>query len=267
VDAIEWAQAHGASGKTEVVSDRPWALVTRVGDTWLKQCSPVQAYEIALTRTLAERWPDRIASVLATNDDRGWLLLADAGTPLTAFGDSADAWATAIPLYVELQQRETPHAFDLLAHGVPDLRPETLPARYEEWMVREPRLAPFADSFAELCASLTRASTVQHDDLHEANVYMRDGRITLLDWGDTCIAHPFATLYITCRWLARFRGDEAAERIRAAYLDGWGSDAEDELERVLPVAAFARLLQWERIGEVEAMERNLGIFLETVVGT
>lgn len=264
-DAIEWARTHGAVGDVETASEKAWARVTRVGDAWLKECAPVQRYEVALTLTLAERWPDRIAPVLAADADRGWLLLADAGTSITVFADAIDAWEAAIPLYVELQQRETPHAADFLTQGVPDLRAEALPARYEGWMEREPRLAPFAHRFAELCASLTRPPTLQHDDLHEANVFARDGRITLLDWGDTCVAHPFATMYITCRWVAHYRGDDVARRIRAAYLDAWGAD-EEELERVLPVAAFARLLQWERISDTEPLQRHLEAFLETVVG-
>jgi hypothetical protein len=53
------------------------------------------------------------------------------------------------------------------------LRAETLPARYDEWTHREPRLRPFAPCFSELCASLTRRPTVQHDDVHEANVFAR----------------------------------------------------------------------------------------------
>jgi hypothetical protein len=269
MEAIEWAHAHGAPhDEPEVVSDRPWARVTRLGHVWLKECRPVQAYEVSLTLALAARWPDRVAAVLAADPERAWLLLADAGTPLRASDDVLEAFVAALPLYAELQQGETAHAVEHLAAGVPDLRPETLPARYERWAERERRLAPFSSRFAELCDVLVqRSPTVQHDDLHTANVYGRDGRVVFLDWGDTCIAHPFATLWITFR-LVRHDYDTAwLPRLRKAYLEPWGRDLDDELDAALQVAAFARLLQWERIGETDALARNLEWFLENIAAS
>jgi hypothetical protein len=264
--AVEWACAHGADGEVELISDFSWARVTRIGDSWLKECKPVQAYEVPLTVSLAARWGDRLPPLLAHDAERGRLLLGDAGTPIAAFGDVLDAWLGALPLYAELQRRETEHADDHLAAGVPDLRAQTLPAHYGRWAEREPRLAPFAPRFAELCASLTRRPTVQHDDLHESNVYARDGRLVFLDWGDTCVAHPFGTMLITLRYVAHFHEVTWLPLLRAAYLEPWGSGLDEELDAALQVAAFARLLQWERIGDREPLERNLRMFLETVVG-
>ena len=247
----------------ELVSDQSWARVTRKGDLYLKECRPVQAYEVPLTVSLASRWPDRVPEVVDHGDD--WLLLRDAGTPIAAFGDVLDAWVAALPLYAELQQGETAHADTHLARAVPDLRPHTLPQRYAAWVDREPRLAPFAARFAELCASLTRPPTVQHDDLHESNVYARDGRLVFLDWGDTCIAHPFASMLITFRYVAHFHDASWLPTLRSAYLEPWATGLDEELDAALEVAAFARLLQWDRIGDTEPLERNLRMFLETVV--
>lgn len=267
MEALDWARAHGAPGDVEVVSEQPWARVTRIGDVWLKECAPVQAYEVPLTASLAARWPDRVPTVLAA--EGSWLLLADAGSPIAAFGDMVDAWEALLPLYAELQQGEAAHAGEHLAAGVPDLRPETLPARYEVCAEREPRLAPFAERFGELCMSLSRAPTVQHDDLSGPNAYARDGNVTVLDWGDTCIAHPFATMYVALRWTAHFHGDETAARIRRAYLDAWDGDVGDELDRVLAVAAFARVLQWQRVGGDDhlGVHRNLEMFLSLIASS
>jgi phosphotransferase family enzyme len=220
---------------------------------------------VRLTQALAGRWADRLPPLLAADPERAWLLLGDAGTPIRAFGDVLEAWAAALPLYAELQQRETAHAEEHLAAGVPDLRAHTLPARYDVWTGREPRLAPFAPRFAELCASLTRPPTVQHDDLHESNLYARDGRVVFLDWGDSCIAHPFASMLIAFRYVEHYHDVSWLPRLRAAYLEPWGSDLDDELDAALQVAGFARLLQWERIGDDEPLQRNLRMFLENVV--
>lgn len=264
MEAVEWARAHGASGDVDVVSDQPWARVTRVGDVWLKECAPVQAFEVPLAVALAERWPDRVPAVLGADTEQAWLLLADAGTPIAAVGDVMDAWDAAVPLYAELQQGETVHAGEHLAAGVSDLRPAVLATELGARSEREPRLRPFVDRFAELCASLTRPPTLQHDDLHESNIYTRRGRITFLDWGDACIAHPFATLYVTSRVLEHLRGDNAVRRVRERYLAAWDGDVEDELRRVLPAAAYARMLQWDAIGDAESVERHLEWFLRNI---
>jgi hypothetical protein len=265
MEAVAWARAQGAVGDVEPISDHPWARVSRLGDVWLKECRPVQAYEVPLTAALASRWPERLPPLIAADHERAWLLLGDAGSPIAAFGDVLDAWLAALPRYAELQQGETTHVAHHLAAGVPDLRVETLPARYETWTEREPRLARFAPRFAELCASLTRPPSVQHDDLHESNLYARDGQLVFLDWGDTCVAHPFASMLIVLRYITYYRDDSWVPRLRAAYLEPWGNGLDEELEAALQVAAFARLLQWERIGEAEPLERNLRMLLETVV--
>jgi hypothetical protein len=265
MEALEWARAHGATGDVELISDFTWARVHRLGDVWLKECRPVQAYEVPLTKALASRWPDRLPPLLAAESSRGWMLLGDAGSPIASFGDVLEAWVAALPLYAEVQQRETEHVTEHLAAGVPDLRAHTLPERYAMWAEREPRFAPFASRFGELCASLTRPPTVQHDDLHESNIYARDGRLVFLDWGDTCIAHPFASMLITFRYVAHFHDASWLPTLRAAYLEPWGTGLDEELDAALDIAAFARLLQWERIGDTEPLERNLRFFLETVV--
>ena len=234
------------------------------GAAWLKLCRPVQAHEPALTATLAARWPDRLPDVLACAPERSLLLLDDAGTPLRAFGDAEEAWLVALPLYAELQQGEVAHVEEHLAAGVPDQRLQTLPAALER--LAEPRLDGVAGRLEELTEQLTLPPTVQHDDLHDANVFASDGRISIIDWGDAVIGHPFATLLVTLR---TYDGD--AERLRDAYLDAWPRDVRAEADAALQVAALTRILSWKRIADAtgdptsyETLERNVEWFLDNV---
>ena len=121
-----------------------------------------------------------------------WLLLADAGTPVGAFGNPPHAWCAALPLYAELQRGEVAYAQEHLAHGVPDLRLATLPAPFDELLQLDlpleqeetRRLRDFAPRFAELCDELAAyhvPETIQHDDLHHANLYAYDGCVRVLD--------------------------------------------------------------------------------------
>ena len=248
-----------------MVHERPWATVLRVplagGVAWFKACAPVQAFEPRLTAELFSRWPDRVATVLAHDEERAWLLLADAGTPIGVFGNPPEAWLVALPAYAELQRGEAAHADDHLAHGVPDLRLATLPARYEALLRQDlplesdeiDRLREFAPRFAKLCRELAAhdlPATVQHDDLHMANVYAHGEQLRLLDWGDASISHPFASLVVTFRFLEeRTRlppADPWFARLRDAYLEPWGRGLADAFTLALRVGTFAHAIAWAR---------------------
>lgn len=260
--AERWAlEQVEATGPPALVHDRPWSRVRQIplaggGAAWLKACAPVQRFEPVLTWSLYGRWPDRVVEVLAHDAENAWLLLADGGTPVGAFGNSPDAWAAALPLYAELQRGEAVRVAEHLSAGVTDRRLDLLPALYEDMLGRELGLAAeemdalrgAAPEFARLCGELSArgpTETVQHDDLHLANVYARGDRMLILDWGDTSIAHPFFSLA---------RGpDEWPEELRTAYLEPWGAGHEETLALALRVGAFAYafgfLRLWDHLTE------------------
>jgi hypothetical protein len=265
--AVErWIRVHAEpAGAIETVHERPWATVLRVpladGVAWFKACAPVQAFEPRLTAELFARWPDRIAEVLGYDAERGWLLLADAGRPVGTIGNPPEVWLTALPLYAELQRGEAAHMRDHLAHGVPDLRLAALPARYNELLQldlpleREEilELRGFAACFTELCDELAAydvPETIQHDDLHHANLYLGGGCVRVLDWGDASISHPFASLVVTFRFLEERTGlapdDRWFARLRDAYLEPWGRDLGGALAIALRVGTFARPIAYVR---------------------
>ena len=104
VAAEDWIRSHVEPvGAIETAHERPWATVLRVpladSVAWFKACAPVQAFEPRLTAGLFARWPDRVAEVLGHDEERAWLLLADAGTPIRDFGNPPEAWLVTLPLY------------------------------------------------------------------------------------------------------------------------------------------------------------------------
>jgi len=264
--AEDWIRAHVTPvGPIETEHERPWATVFRVpladGVAWFKACAPVQAFEPRLTAKLFARYPDRVAQVLAHDEKRAWLLLADAGTPIGAFGNPPEAWLVALPLYAELQRGEAAHMHDHLAAGVPDLRVATLPARYDGLLQGElplereesDRLHALAPRFAELCAELAAHNvpeTVQHDDLHMKNVYAKGEQLRVLDWGDTSISHPFVSLVVTFRFLEKVTkllpGDPWFARLRDVYLEPWGPGFEAVFALAMRVGTVAHAIAWLR---------------------
>lgn len=209
------------------MSDTPWSTVWRVDDgLWLKQCKGAWRFEAALTAVLSERWPDRVTEVVAHDPEAAWLLTRDAGRQLL---DDAEPWPALIRSYAELQQGEAAHADEHVAAGVPDLRLARLPERYAALLeeVDDERLRRFEPRFAELCeelAGLGVRETIQHDDLHQFNVFVRGGFPRILDWGDSSVGHPYFSLVATLRHV-----DDRG--ITAAFLDAWGGD-----ERTLALA-------------------------------
>jgi len=264
--AEDWIRDHVQPiGPIEIAHERPWSTVLRVptadGVAWFKACAPIQAFEPALTAALFARWPDRVPVVLAHDDDRAWLLLADAGTPISERGNPPDAWLVALPLYAELQRGEAAHALEHLAVGVPDLRLPTLTARYEELLRQDlpleqeesSWLGSFATRFAELCDELAAyrlPDTIQHDDLHMKNIYARGRRLRLLDWGDSSVSQPFASPVVTFRFLEEVTGllpgDPWFARLRDAYLEPWGAELAAAFPLALRVGSFAHTFAWVR---------------------
>jgi hypothetical protein len=115
------------------------------------------------------------------------------------------------------------------------------------------RLRRFAPRFAELCTELRSRGvpdTIQHDDLHQANVWAKDGRLLVLDWGDACVSHPFASLFVPFFFLddqSRLPpGDPWYARLRDAYLEPWGSGLVDTFELALRVGTIAHAFAWFR---------------------
>jgi hypothetical protein len=265
--AEAWIRDHiQPTGPIQMAHERPWATVLRVpfagGTAWFKACAPVQAFEPRLTAELSMRWPDRVGEVLGHDEERAWLLLDDAGTPVQTFGSPPEIWRAVLPPYAELQRGEAPRTLEHLAHGVPDLRLAKLPARYEANLLRpdlplDPaevaRLRAFARRFEELCIELAAhdiPEAVQHDDLHGANVYLRGDRLRVLDWGDSSISHPFFSLVVTFRFLEEVNGLRPGDgwfgRLRDAYLEPWGQDLTGAFELAIRIGAFAHAFAWTR---------------------
>jgi hypothetical protein len=221
---------------------------------------PAFAHEAAVVSLLARRAPDLVPELLATDLERGWMLQADGGTRLREAGLDAGFWEEVLPRYAELQLAAAADRGLLLEAGAPDRTLAALPALYERLVEDEPaELRALAPRVAEVCASLAAhglPETIQHDDLHDGQVFLRDGGFRIIDWGDSCVSHPFFTLTVTLRGLARrLELPEATpelDRFRDAYLEPWTRLVpRAELLAAVPAAlclgGISRLLTWRTV--------------------
>ena len=285
--ALDWAAARLAErgmamdGEPEQPHVRAWStafrLPVRGGAVWLKSVGPGSAQEPALVQALGEWAPEHVLVPLAVHRERRLMLLPDGGATLRAAGGagSVEAWEALLRDYAHLQVELLPHAEEMIALGVPDLRPDRLPELAadllddgEALLIDRPgglttdvraRLRDGLGPYAELCHRLAASAvppSVQHDDLHDANVFVADGRHRFFDWGDASVAHPFLSLLVPLRVAAQALGvpdgDGVLLRLRDAYLEPWsgyGSPAElrEQCAVALRVAPLPRAMTWRRI--------------------
>ncbi|TFV75539.1 aminoglycoside phosphotransferase family protein [Blastococcus sp. CT_GayMR19] len=285
--ALDWAGAeleHAGltlDGEPAQPHVYPWStafrLPVRGGAVWLKAVGPGSAHEPALSVALGGWVPDRVLVPLAIDAGRRLILLPDGGRTLRDVGGAtlAEAWESMLRAYARLQLELVPHAAEMLALGVPDSRPDRLPALVGDLLAdddaqlagREGGLAPrirervVADltRYAELCGQLADGgipATLQHDDLHDANVFVSRNRHRFFDWGDASVSHPFLSLLVTLRMarqaLAVPPGHPVLFRLRDSYLDVWrdhGSPQQlrEQCDRALQVGPLQRALTWRRI--------------------
>jgi Phosphotransferase enzyme family len=273
-EVAAWLGAHGVepTAALDVVHVRPWSTVTRVatagGVLYLKQCAPVQAFEPPLTLALAERWPDRVPQVVAADVERAWLLLRDGGLSLRVAG-TLEPFGVALERYGELQVAEAARADELLAMGVPDVRLPVLAAAYAPFVERDHGLEPheaarlraLAPRFGALCDALAAfglPASIQHDDLHDANIFVRDGAVAIYDWGDSSVAHPLFSWLKPLRLATERRLD--LDALRTAYLGSFRALLDERrlraaLALAVPVGSCAYALQYQR--QLDAMPADV----------
>jgi len=266
------------TGAIEQRRVRPWStqlvVPTDAGTVWFKANCWAQAFEPALQALLARLAPDEVDEPLAVDMERGWMLTRDRGATL---GDSREPglseWQHVLREAASLQRLVAPDARDVLAAGVPDCSPATVPARFD-LMLERLRDRPDDDSAhltADVVERLESAGpsvhdaarvladgplpvTLQHGDLHPWNVFDLDGRLRIFDFGDAQWAHPLESLPLP--WAVT--KDDASlpwQELLAAYREPWSDLLTiDEVSELLTAAVVTQPVNrsfdwWEALAE------------------
>jgi hypothetical protein len=236
-------------GPVEQVQVRLWSTVLRVPTAtetlYFKASAPVFAYEPALTWKLSQLVPTYMPSVLAINQEGHWMLMRNAGTPLSKLEDRrADPvyWEEVLRRYAHMQIQLAGQQEALLAAGCPDRRLDLLPALLEDALRQTSFLLPGRAqglSIAEyaqlqsclpeivaLCTELKSydiPESLHHDDLHGGNILFNGEDCIFFDWAECALTHPFCSLVIVervFRSVLKFPA-ETITHLRACYLQQW----------------------------------------------
>jgi hypothetical protein len=252
---------------------------TENGPVWFKANTPELRHEVAVVEHVSRRVPERVPALLASDVDRGWMLMADAGERLREVVESEhslERWHDVLAGAADLHRALEPDVDDLLTAGVPDLRLAGLADRYAELVDRmevEPRFRQAKSRVRDLVAELASygvTETVQHDDLHDGQVFVKDGRNLIMDWGDAVVSHPFFTLSVTLEGFVAWGLDdvehsEDIEPYLETYLARYSPDR-PELRGAVPAALrlgwVCRALNQPEVSGEEHTRVRLRMFLD-----
>ena len=180
--------------------------------------------------------------------------------------------------YAQLQADLTRQSAGLLALGLADLRPGSVPGQFER-LLGDPAFARATDApggitrgqhealralaprLREWCAELDDLgipASVDHADVHPGNIFAASG--VPFDWGDAAVAHPFSSLLVALRTAAEHtrlspRSPQLAV-LATSYLSPWleAGHSRAAVDRAVPlglqIAPLARALTWGRLSPV-----------------
>jgi hypothetical protein len=261
---------------------RPYSVVARVatdhGTVWFKASPPASSFEPALLVALAAWHPDLFTAPIAVDLDRAWSLTRDGGPTLReqqAGTADTGAWHATLRRYARLQLDLARRAGDLLSLGLADLRPVSVPGRFEK-LLDDPAtdqvidapdgitngqyraLRALAPRLRQWCAELGDLgipASLDHADVHPHNIFAVTG--TPFDWGDAAVAHPFCSLLVALRTAAEHAGlpRESPELVamKTNYLTPWldagyeRAAVDRSLSLALRIAPLARALTSDRL--------------------
>ena len=292
---------YSPTGEPQSIHTRPWSAVLQVptdhGNLFFKAGGPTQHFEPALLQLLTDRWPQQTLPVLAVDIEKGWSLQPDGGQTLRQrVQGKADfqIWRQLLRDYAKLQIAAAKWESEIEACAVPVRGTDTLVTAYTE-ILTDPELTMIgdgedyltSDQHQQLLALTPKVQklfteldnykiplSIDHGDLHDANIFVRGERYYFFDWGDASLTHPFFTLLIPIRHLADELGvSEYANHpdlisLRDAYLEPWEQlVSKDQLLRSWPLAhylaKFVRTINWYRV--VKSTEPGLGSQYQTSV--
>jgi hypothetical protein len=236
------AIAREPTGLIEQVRNNSISSVLRAhtaeGDVYLKAASPHFRHEARITRGLAGRFPEHLPRMLAADEERSWMLLEDF-SPLLR-GAPLETWQETLLIAGELQRRCVGEEDWLFSIGCADRRlavlRDQIPVLVDAPEVRAEldealrrKLVARVSELQAMCDELAGCGvpeTLIHGDLHGGNVARGGGRVTIFDWTDGAVGHPFLDL-VTFLPTERRKppgvddAKAAARRLTDAYLEGW----------------------------------------------
>ncbi|MCS5712366.1 phosphotransferase [Candidatus Berkiella aquae] len=276
-EIIDWAkqtlntQGYQILAEPSMVRSMPWSevmcFVTSQGNVYLKSMAPAFSNEPRLLHYLNQCHFKHVPILLAQHEASNCFLMKDAGANLREkLKQRYDVLlvAKALQNYAQLQVNCIHHVNKLFACGVSDYRLSKLPEYFQTFftdhldiiigdglsLAEVDVLKNQQAVFSSLCHELEKLGmpeTLEQGDFHDNNLLIKDNEITIHDFGDACISHPFFSIVSYLHSAGRHHVLTLAEQetLKAHYLQPWASYAESSvLMRAYDLAYCLRPFVW-----------------------
>jgi len=222
------SEGYSLNALPEVIQATPWSSVTKFitsnGYVYLKQTPPALSLEADIIQILYNEFNASVPIIIATNKNLNCYLMQDCGNSLRKLlkqNFQPNLLCQVIKKYTYIQDATKNHTGAFIDLGVPDWSPDKLPLFYSQLLSKEDLLIADGMTIAELeqcrglcsrlvsmCERLSRYKTpptLDHCDFHDGNVLITDAtnNLTIIDWGETVITHPFFSLLTFLNTIAR----------------------------------------------------------------
>lgn len=229
--AIQWATDYLRSRHCKVIAlekaaEPAHSIVTKIttsqGIFYLKQTPPALFREPDTIALLQTHGCQQIPVVIAKNDYYHSFLTAACGDIslrelFSNGGIDMNVLEQGINHYLSIQRIVESDTLTLLNFGIPDWRLDQFPLLYRELIqetdclvtdgLTRQEIASLHHAYdwcVEQCERLSSyhiPETINHCDFQENNMLLSKatGEVSIIDWGETVISHPFFSLN-TCLW-------------------------------------------------------------------
>lgn len=261
-------------GEFETIRDTPWAEVYRLntsaGPLYLKQPAEDFDIEAHLVDALSKHFNEGTPQLLAAEPDTGCMLLADSGTPLRD-QFNVELVIQALSIYAEIQIDLSAQTDALESLGLPDFMTADFRELFELFLtetdylkacglsdIEYQKLISYSEKLSQICEEIGQykvpCCSIDHSDFHDNNILIQEGEITIIDWGESVVTHPFFSLYSCLFSLNKQHGiaEGSADyvRIRNAYLAHWVKF--ENKERLLSL--------FNLVGKIQALKHAFSLY-------
>lgn len=272
--SLAWAQdylssrGYAVQDNPQVIRIIPWSVVTCLPTTkgliYLKSMAKPFSIEPILLQFLSDQISTCVTQIIAVNNQLSCFLMKDAGEPLRnklKLHFKPELLRQALKICADIQISAIDHADELIMTGVNDWRLEKLPSLYQDFVTREDllkndglvsfeieNLQQSICKIQNLCEQLAEykiPETIEHGDFQDNNILINGSSITISDWGDASISHPFfscvSALNSTNRHHHLRETDSQYQAIQNSYLAQWKAyGTEDKLLKAFKLAQKIR---------------------------
>lgn len=262
---IEWGSSYLASQgcsiqqDPEVIIETPWSLVihfvTDRGHYYLKQTPPGLFIEASVINAIQKNMADsHLPKIHSKNNDYHCFIMDGCGdhSLRTRFNGkiNEDLLVKGLKEYIRIQRSFEENPGSLLAVGVPDWRLSNIPEIYSELLSKKDMLfeeglsidelskledlTPQIESICKYVSSQSVKETLVNCDFNENNLIINENtdQISVIDWGESVVGHPFFSIASHLIASARRYGlelsDDLLQNIKQRYISCWSDVASDK---------------------------------------